>query len=147
MSAPSISPDCWKLSDTPGRGNFSSASPLLSCASPWVVQAWLSPGCGHGGPGFPWPWLSTVAQLHGQGHSGQLVLMQLFYPALCAQHRPDSGAWERNTERKREREREDHLIGTVSAVDWLAGMTKATSQVQLNLFKSPVINEPDDSAG
>lgn len=109
MSAPSTSPGCWKISDTPGRGNFFSASPLLSCASPWVVQVWLCPGCGHGGPGFLWPWRSKEGQLHGQEHSGQLVLMQLFYPVLCVQHLPDSGAW------VRERKREHHL--NVEAAD------------------------------
>lgn len=108
MNALSTSPDCWKTSDTPGKGNFSSASHLFSFASPWAEQVWPFPGCGHGGPGFPWPWHSKAEQLHGQKHSGQLALMQLFYPVLFAQRHPESGACKKEKERERvgERERE-----------------------------------------
>lgn len=106
-SAPSTSPDCWRLSDTPGRGSSSSASPLLSGASPLVPWAWPSPRCGHGGPGFLWPWHPKADQLHGQGCSTRLVLIQLFYPVLCAQRRPDSEAWGVVGGLERERERDN----------------------------------------
>lgn len=106
MSAPSVFPDCWMISDTPGKENFFLLLLLIFGALLRVARAWLSPGSACGGPDFPRPWRPRAEPLHRQQHGARLILMWLSYPVWCLQHCLDSEAWKQE-ERKRNGENFD----------------------------------------